>query len=763
MAITELEDKFQRYRSNALPGIVSTLASQLGVSEQSLHRLGIGWKIEDSCWVFPERDSDGRIIGLTRRFRDGKKYCEGGSQRGLTYEATAVLEGYDPSRQQWRRVTDSEPCPICGKPGWCGVDGNTIPPRFVRCMRISKGSVWTDRSEGHIHELVPGTFKSPGSVQSPLARSEFPTLVVEGASDTAAGLTLGFSTVGRPSDKGGLTHATRLLQGRSVAIIGENDRKGDGSFPGRDGMEKTFEVLYPHVSKATKIMPPEGIKDLRDWVRQGLTREQLLRAIDEGDSKRSSDTFDSRAPLPIAEQWLADTQTEQGALILRRYRGMWYRFNGHYYAVVDEKSDIRGGLYTWLKDKKVVRFSAKGDVSIEPYDATRTRVTDIIDALNMSCPLDASPPCWLDGYGGSSRPENLVVFQNGILDTECMFRGNPILWEQTPHLFTLTSVPYDYNPVGAKCPQWLKFLSQIFNSDAERIALLQEWFGYNLVADTSQEKLMLIVGRPGSGKSTTLDVMQAMMGRDHCARSSFKDLCSQFGLQPLVGKLSIILPDAHVPRHVDSMQALEVIKSIVGRDGMTVNRKFLMQIPSCDLVGRFTIAVNELPELPDHARSLERRLCLLHFPNTFEGREDRTLKDRLPKEAPGVAVWALEGLRRLRHTGQFTKPSSSKPVIEEFRQFLTPIAEFINECCEVEVGLNYWVTKEQLYDCWAAWAKARGLRPGVSSRFGQRLLAQLPTIETSRRTITGKQQYVYGGINLTANARDRYLVRGGHS
>lgn len=759
---TELEDKFQLYRSNALPGIVSALAVQLGVSEQSLHRLGVGWKIEDSCWVFPERDSDGQIIGLVRRFRDGQKFCEKGSQRGLVFEAVGVTDGYVSSRQQWRTVTDSELCPVCGKPDWCGVDANVDPPRFVRCMRVGEHAVHSDRSGGHIHEITPGVFRPPSSVQSPLAPSDAPVLIVEGASDTAAGIDLDFVAVGRPSDKGGLAHAVRLLQGRSVAIIGENDRKADGKWPGRDGMEKTFEVLHPHVSKATKIMPPKGVKDLRDWVRQGLTHDQLLTAINEGDSKRSSDTFDSRAPLPIAEQWLADTQTEQGALILRRYRSVWYRFNGHHYAVVDEKADIRGKLYAYLKDKKVVRFTAKGDISVEPYDATRTRVTDVIDALNMSCPLEASPPCWLDGYGGSSRPENLVVFQNGILDTECAFKGSPILWEQTPHLFTLTSVPYDYDPVGAKCSQWLRFLSQIFNSDPERIALLQEWFGYNLVADTSQEKLMLMVGRPGSGKSTTLDVMQAMMGRDHCARSSFKDLCSPFGLQPLVGKLSIILPDAHVPRHVDSMQALEVIKSIVGRDGMTVNRKFLMQIPSCDLVGRFTIAVNELPELPDHARSLERRLCLLHFPNTFEGREDRTLKDRLPKEAPGVAVWALEGLRRLRRTGQFTTPHSSLPVMEEFRQFLTPIAEFINECCEIEVGLDYWVTTVQLYDCWAIWAKARGLRPGVMSRFGQRLLAQLPTIEKSKRSISGKQHYAYTGINLTANAKDKYLAHGGH-
>ena len=59
------------------------LATILGVSVTAITALGVGW--HGDCWTFPERDSDGRIIGITRRFRDGSKKRLQGSRAGLTY------------------------------------------------------------------------------------------------------------------------------------------------------------------------------------------------------------------------------------------------------------------------------------------------------------------------------------------------------------------------------------------------------------------------------------------------------------------------------------------------------------------------------------------------------------------------------------------------------------------------------------------------------------------------------------------------------
>ena len=35
----------------------------------------------------------------------------------------------------WRRVTKSEPCPICGRDGWC-----SFGERVIHCMRVESNN-----------------------------------------------------------------------------------------------------------------------------------------------------------------------------------------------------------------------------------------------------------------------------------------------------------------------------------------------------------------------------------------------------------------------------------------------------------------------------------------------------------------------------------------------------------------------------------------------------------------------------------------------
>ncbi len=62
---------------------VSRLAAKLGVASWALDELRVGW--DGKAWTFPERNADGLIVGVNRRFEDGGKRCATGSRRGLTY------------------------------------------------------------------------------------------------------------------------------------------------------------------------------------------------------------------------------------------------------------------------------------------------------------------------------------------------------------------------------------------------------------------------------------------------------------------------------------------------------------------------------------------------------------------------------------------------------------------------------------------------------------------------------------------------------
>lgn len=65
------------------------LAEQLGVTVESLEllRVGCGWDTHDGQRFasFPSRDATGKIVGITRRYRDGSKKTFRGTTNGLFY------------------------------------------------------------------------------------------------------------------------------------------------------------------------------------------------------------------------------------------------------------------------------------------------------------------------------------------------------------------------------------------------------------------------------------------------------------------------------------------------------------------------------------------------------------------------------------------------------------------------------------------------------------------------------------------------------
>jgi hypothetical protein len=180
------------------------LAGKLGVSIQSLERLGAGWHPQLRCWTFPERDATGKVIGISTRLPSGQKKMMAGGARGLTYAA------------DW----DTGNGPIC---------------------------------------------------------------LVEGGSDTAAGITIGISVIGRPSNRGGVAHLKDLLAGvsahREIIVIAERDQKENGDWPGKDGAISVAEQLADALGRQVIwALPPDNAKDTRAWLltQRDVPRERLI-------------------------------------------------------------------------------------------------------------------------------------------------------------------------------------------------------------------------------------------------------------------------------------------------------------------------------------------------------------------------------------------------------------------------------------------------------------------------------------------------------
>lgn len=101
-----------------------------------------------------------------------------------------------------------------------------------------------------------------------------PLYIVEGASDVLALYALGLPAIGRPNNTGGAEHIAAFVTengiqpGRPIIVLGENDQKRNGTWPGMDGARrvsaKLAELLPGH--PVTMAFPPDNIKDSRQWV-----------------------------------------------------------------------------------------------------------------------------------------------------------------------------------------------------------------------------------------------------------------------------------------------------------------------------------------------------------------------------------------------------------------------------------------------------------------------------------------------------------------
>jgi len=764
-----LAEEYEIYQTNAVafPGLLEWLRVTLGdsLSIDAIMDLGIGYHPNRHSWVFPERNARGDIVGFQYRHVDtGQKLCAKGAKRGLTYIFNSHFAKnagvFKPGAHNWARTTDTVPCPICGKKKFCMLDrSNPQDPGVVLCTKVGAGSK-RRTTNGWIHELKPGGDKC-GSHVTVLRDSDLPYLLVEGGTDVIAGHTLDFTTIGRPSNTGGVKELRRMpIKGHPLVAIGENDQQvtalGKEIWPGYDGVLKLC-VEMRDIAPIKMIMPPEGIKDFRAWVESGLTQEQLLEYIEQNAqcmSEMPASVFETDDPLFIADKFLAERHTTNDILTLRDYKGVWLGWNGVRYKEVTREV-LRGQVYSFLEGKSAVVTSTAGDPMVKPLKASARRVSDIIDAFSKCCPVTVDMPCWVDIPDGMPAVEDIIAFRNGLLDVASYCEGDIVLYKPDPRYFSTFALPYDFDET-LESPLAEKFFADVFDGDEERMELMQQWFGYNLVPDTSMQKFMLMVGVPRSGKSTIVEMIQHMVGLDHCCSIRFDDLASEFGRQPMLGKQCAFIGDTRSPTKGVAGAAMEQLLRIVGEDATGVNRKRIDALANVLLKVRFTFAMNELPFFIDNSNAMAARMLVLNFDKSYVGREDYSLRGRLREEAKRGALmnYALRGLKDLRTQKRFTEPAAANETMEEFVEMASPVATFIKECCEYEKDCR--IKKDKVFEVWSGWAEDAGYRPGVKVHFGRKFIsASLGRVLKGRMRQTREHAFI--GIKLTQESQDRYL------
>jgi putative DNA primase/helicase len=513
---------------------------------------------------------------------------------------------------------------------------------------------------------------------------------------------------------------------RGLDLWDEWSSRGE-TYPGRDALEAKWDGFGRNKSRA-----PVTIRGLR---RQAMKIKHADDVV-----------LDSKDLMGTARRMVDDRYQGDDGAVLIRSRGLWYRHLGPNWEESPDE-EMRAALWTWLDGAK--KFAKEG--AVEPYRPSKGQVDSIMDALKaVTLVPGLKVPGWLPGFTGA-EPRDLISLANGMLHIE-----SRRLLAHTSAYFTLNSLPYGWDD-ECQASEWLKFLEQVFPGDEQSKGTLQEMFGYLLTSDTSHQKMFMVIGPKRSGKGTIGRVLGALVGRSNLVSPSLTSLTGTFGLEPLIDKLVALVPDARVSKQSNTQAIVERLLMVSGEDDISVDRKNKTAW-SGRMTARFVVLTNETPQLGDSSGALAGRFVTLATRQSFYGKEDRGLGDRLMKELPGIFRWALDGLDRLRQRGYFIQPEAGREDMEEMAAINSPVSAFVKECCVLGPALT--VPKDDIYRAWCDWCMSEGRsHPGTKDTFGKSLRAAFCEVESYRPRLDGSQVAHYVGVALSPQfIADRELV-----
>jgi putative DNA primase/helicase len=152
------------------------------------------------------------------------------------------------------------------------------------------------------------------------------------------------------------------------------------------------------------------------------------------------------------------------------------------------------------------------------------------------------------------------------------------------------------------------------------------------------------------------------------------------------------------------------------------------------------LITNHLPKVPADDPALWARLLVVPFDQSFLGREDRGLEERLAKDLPAVLAWAVAGWVEYQRRGCLDPPESVTAATSSYRVNNDHLAQFIEDRCLLNPHMH--VASSALWNEWEAWCSASNIRPGTNRTFKADLEAHGIVHERARQGVR------YRGIAL---------------
>lgn len=241
---------------------------------------------------------------------------------------------------------------------------------------------------------------------------------------------------------------------------------------------------------------------------------------------------------------------------------------------VTDEMPLRSTIYAELKDY------ASNNVA--------RKVGSILDLLKLSAQVDDFPPV-----------TNCIHLANGTLNLNGSFR------EGKPEVIR-NRLPVRYNPKAAQPTHWLRFLFDLLHP--EDIPTVQEFIGYCLIPSNKGQRMMVIKGRGGEGKSQIGVVLSKLFGTNMKDGSIGKISENRFARADLEHILLCVDDDMRM----EALRQTNYVKSIVTAQGqMDLERKGKQSYQGWMYARLLAFSNGDLQALYDRSDGFYRRQLVL--------------------------------------------------------------------------------------------------------------------------------------------------------
>lgn len=302
-----------------------------------------------------------------------------------------------------------------------------------------------------------------------------------------------------------------------------------------------------------------------------------------------------------------------------------------------------------------------------------------------------------------------VNVPNGMVDWSA-----GTLEPHSPDYCSTVQLPVEYDP-DAKCPEFEHFLEQVLPPDC--LEFIWELIGYTMYSGNPLQLAVLLHGSGRNGKGTLIRFLERLLGTRNCSAVGLHDLLTnKYRAATLYGKLINLAGD------LDSREVhnTALFKSITGGDLVQAEIKYGAAFDFTPWALPF-YSINEAFKSPDSSEGWAARWLVVPFPNSFVGREDRNLDDRLQTEDElrGVLARGVSALPKLMKRGRFDEPESVRDAKVTFIKDSDAFKAFLYEHCEFDP--EAWIKRSSLHRFYCLRTMGSGSAQLIAHEFYKRL------------------------------------------